>query len=109
VEIHVKKAGLMYIYLSNDNVALGGQSVDVFFDDFKVEHVHSPVVQSDDYYPLGLTFNGYTRETTTPQDFKYSGKEMQDELELGWLDYGARMYLPEIGKWATIDPLAENS
>jgi RHS repeat-associated protein len=106
-EIHVKNAGLMYIYLSNDNVALGGQPVDVFFDDFAVEHVHSPVVQSDDYYPFGLTFNSYSRENSVPNMYQYNGKEKQDELDLGWLDYGARMYQPEIGRWGVVDPKSD--
>ena len=107
IEVVVKQAGLMYIYLSNDNVDLGGDPVDVFFDDFEVEHIKSPVVQMDDYYPFGLTFNSYSRENTTPQDYKFNGKEEQDELNLQWLDFGARMYMPEIGRWGVIDPLAE--
>ena len=106
-EITVKEAGLMYIYLSNDNIALGGDPVEVFFDDFRVEHIKSPVVQMDDYYPFGLTFNSYARENTTPQDYKYNGKELQDELDLQWLDYGARMYDPAIARWMAVDPLAE--
>ena len=61
----------------------------------------------DDYYPFGLTFNSYMRENSTPNLYQYNGKEKQDELDLGWLDYGARMYQPEIGRWGVIDKKAE--
>jgi RHS repeat-associated protein len=61
----------------------------------------------EDYYPFGLTFNSYQRENTTPNQYKYNGKELQDELGLGWLDYGARMYMPDIGRWGIVDPLAD--
>ncbi len=48
----------MYIYLSNEDE----HPVDVFFDDFRVEHVKGPVVQVEDYYPFGLAFNSFQRE-----------------------------------------------
>ena len=79
----------------------------MFFDDLKITHRHGPVVQSDSYYPFGLTFNSYNRENTTPNQYKFNGKEEQDELGLGWLDYGARMYMPDIGRWGVVDPMAE--
>ena len=47
----------------------------------------------DDYYPFGLAYNSYSRENSVPQDLKFNGKEEQTELGLGWLDYGARMYM----------------
>jgi RHS repeat-associated protein len=60
----------------------------------------------EDYYPFGLTFNSYHRENSDVNLFQYNGKEEQDELDLGWLDYGARMYMPEIGRWGLVDPLS---
>ncbi len=64
---------------------------------------------NDYYYPFGLTFNGYQREGTAKQNYLYNGKELQDELDLGWLDYGARMYMSDIGRWGVVDPMTELS
>jgi RHS repeat-associated protein len=101
--IAIQEPGYVYIYLSNENPTI----VEVFFDDFKVEYIKSPVIQMDDYYPYGLTFNSYSRENSVPNMYQYNGKEKQDELDLGWLDYWARMYMPEIGRWGVVDPFAE--
>src|SRR6185295_7741220 len=99
----IKQPGYVYIYLSNEETS----PVEVYFDDFKVTQTKSPIIQTDDYYPFGLTFNSYQRENSVAQDYKYNGKELQDELSLNWLDFGARMYMSEIGRWGVIDPLAE--
>lgn len=101
--ITITQPGYMYIYLSNESSTL----VEVFFDEFKITHTKSPVIQTDDYYPFGLTFNSYSRENSTLQNYKYNDKELQDELGLNWLDYGVRIYLPDIARWMAIDPAAD--
>lgn len=59
--------------------------------------------QRQDYYPFGLTFNNWH---ISPENLhKYNGKEEQQET--GWLDYGARMYEPALGRWFNIDPKSE--
>lgn len=62
------------------------------------------VVQRDDYYPFGLTFNSYQRSYSKANNFKYNGKEEQEET--GWLDYGARNYDAALGRFFNQDRFA---
>src|SRR5690606_37003437 len=80
---------------------------DVFFDDFKIEHVKSPIVSTSDYYSFGLTFNSYQRENSIPQNYQFNGKEEQDELTLGLLDFDARHYDPVLGRFYALDPRSD--
>lgn len=58
--------------------------------------------------PFGLKHKGYNNIINgTSHPYGYGGKEENDELDLGWLDFGARNYNPELGRWMNIDPLAE--
>ncbi|GHN02365.1 hypothetical protein WSM22_38540 [Cytophagales bacterium WSM2-2] len=102
-QVIVKQAGYMYIYLSNEETS----PVEVYFDDFKVTQTKSPVVQQEDFYPFGLSFNSYQRENSLFNKFQYNGKELQNDLAVNWYDYGARMYMPEIGRWGGVDRKAD--
>lgn len=79
----------------------------MYFDDFKVEHIKSPVVSSQSYYPFGLSFDFYNRENSLANQYKFNGKEEQDELDLGLYDYKKRFYSAVLGRFISIDPLAD--
>jgi RHS repeat-associated protein len=64
------------------------------------------VLEENNYYPFGLKHEGYNALPGNPAyNYEYNGKELQKET--GWSDYGARMYMSDIGRWGVIDPLAE--
>lgn len=65
------------------------------------------ITQRTDYYPFGLTSSAYNG--STGNDYLYNGKENQKDLTgiIDWYDYGARFYDAQIGRWHSIDPLAE--
>ncbi len=64
------------------------------------------LAQGTDYYPFGMEIPVYGN---SDNQLKYNGKELQTEAGLEWYDYGARFYDPQLGRWHSVDPLAETS
>ena len=59
------------------------------------------VLQRDDYYPFGLTFNSYVQGAEN--NFKFQNHEEQKET--GTFSYLFREYDPALGRWWQLDPL----
>ena len=69
------------------------------------------ILQKSDYYPFGLSIS---RDGAFPANarnginrYLFNDKELQ--VGSGYLDYGARMYMPEIGRWVAVDPLGNKT
>jgi RHS repeat-associated protein len=103
LQANITRAGYAYVYLSNESATI----TEVYFDDLRVQHQASPVVQTAAYYPFGLVAAQAQKEGAAPQRYQYNGKELLGEEGLNWHDYGARMYDAALGRWHVIDPMAE--
>ncbi|KAA8476146.1 RHS repeat-associated protein [Arcticibacter tournemirensis] len=90
--------GYMVNYFLNDH--LGSTRV--------VVDGNGTLLERNDYYPFGARHkrNDYL---ASDNRYKYNGKEEQVVGDVGFLDYGARMYDATIGRWNVVDPLAEKS
>ena len=65
------------------------------------------VKEQNDYYPFGMRQERSNYALFAGNRFKYNVKEEQTTGGLGYLDYGARMYDAESGRWFGVDPLSE--
>jgi RHS repeat-associated protein len=63
------------------------------------------VEQVNHYYPFGGLFGEGLQ--TSNQPYRYNGKELDRQLSLDLYDYGARHYDAALGRWLTVDPMAE--
>ena len=62
-------------------------------------------LQVNHYYPFGGLFGESTGNSL--QRFRFNGKEFDRTHGLDWYDYGARHMTPDVGRFTTIDPMAE--
>ncbi|HEY8936997.1 MAG TPA: RHS repeat-associated core domain-containing protein, partial [Cyclobacteriaceae bacterium] len=93
----IDRQGFIYVYVSNES-----PGTRVWMDDLTITYKHSPIVQSEDYYPFGLSMAETAFEYGNDE---YSGMTTTDGT--GLKDLGFRSYDAASGRFHTVDPLAE--
>ena len=108
-DIKAPKNGYTYVYVSNQS------NNDVYFDDLNVGITAGNIIEEDHYYAYGLKIAaisskklGDSYEGSLKNEYFYNGKELIDDADLGWYDYGFRYYDPQIGRFPQLDPLTHS-
>jgi RHS repeat-associated protein len=69
---------------------------------------NNEILQENHYYPFGMAMSGpWMDDAARNTPYQYNGKELNEDFGLGWTDYGARWYDAALGRWWSVDPLAE--
>lgn len=72
-----------------------------------VANATGTVIQKNHYYPFGTAFAETSTTEQGKQPYKYNNKELDQMHGLNIYDYSARHYESTIGRFITIDPMAE--
>jgi RHS repeat-associated protein len=107
--VKAPKNGYAYVYLSNES------NEPVYFDDFKVADTRGRIIEENHYFAFGLKIAGISsvkmgdpNEGSLKNNNLYNDKELFDDADLDWYDYGFRNYDPQIGRFPQLDPLTND-
>ena len=67
------------------------------------------IIQRNHYYSFGLRVDAphFKSDIAPENSYLYNGKENNEELGLNWLSFGFREYDPAIGRFPSVDPIAD--
>jgi len=102
--LNIREPGYLFVYLSYEDNA----NVPVYFDDMKITHTKTNVIQYNEYYPFGLqAATSWTREDSKNNFLYNAGSELNTTS--GWYETFFRGFDPTLGRFMQVDPLAEQN
>lgn len=103
--------GYLAIYLSNESrVTKCYECGNVYFDQLLIKLQKRNLLEEAHYYPFGLPMvaqSSGAENNTKANRIKYQGNEYNKELGLNWMNFNARQYDPQLGRFLGADPLAD--
>lgn len=101
--IEMPKSGYVATYISNQGSEIA------FFDNVALTLEPGVLLEEKHYYPYGLPIVGLgsTASGMLKNRERYQGNEYREELGLNWMDFHNRQYDPQLGRFLSIDPLAD--
>jgi RHS repeat-associated protein len=97
-------------HLQNVLVTISDKKIGVDVNsDGLIDYYNADVVTANDYYPGGMLMPGRRYSASSSKyRFGFNGKENDNEVkgEGNSLDFGARVYDPRLGRWMSVDALA---
>ncbi|MFN9499932.1 MAG: RHS repeat-associated core domain-containing protein, partial [Chryseotalea sp.] len=101
--VDIQKTGYVFVYLSYN-----AQSNNyVNFDDFKITHTKTQVIQYNEYYPFGLQANSsWTKDGESNAYLYNGGSELNNTTS--YYETTFRSYDQTLGRFMQIDPLANS-
>lgn len=102
--------GYLAVYLSNESRGISCyECANVSFDQLVIKLQKGNQLEETHYYPFGLPIKGLSSAAeinTIAQRKKYQSNEYIKDLKLNWMDFHARQYDPQIGRFLGVDPKA---
>jgi RHS repeat-associated protein len=99
----IKEEGYIYTWLSYDD----DSNNFAYFDDFKVTHTKTNVIQYNDYYPFGLQASTSWTRDNSKNNFLYNEASELNSTS-GFYDLPYRNYDAALGRFFQVDPMAEH-
>lgn len=103
--LEMPQNGYIVSYLSNQS------EQEAWFDNMSVAVSPGILLEERHYYAYGLPIAGLGSQaaTATKNRQRYQGNEYLEEQGLDWMDFHNRQYDPQLGRFLSIDPLADAS
>ena len=80
----------------------------VYFDNLNITLTQGNLLEEKHYYLFGLPITALSNKlfSSVENRHKYQGNEYLEANELRWMDFQARQYDPQLGRFLGIDALA---